>query len=55
MFKATFLKGRVQRFSIQVVVNKRFLLILKKILVQIRLIVLQKNAKRAHFNSKFQF
>jgi len=48
------IKGRVHCFSMQVVMNKCFLLFLnpKKSLAQIRLVVFEKNAKNAHFNSK---
>jgi len=42
-----FLKDRVQCFSMQVVINKCFLLNLEKILTQTRLVVIEKNA---HFN-----
>jgi len=41
------LKGRVQCFSMQVVMNKYFLLNRKKNLAQIRLDVFEKNAKNA--------
>jgi len=46
------LKGRVQYFSMQVVMNKCFLLNSEKNLVQICLVVFEKNAKNTHFNSK---
>jgi len=41
------IKGRVQCFSMQVVMNKCFLLNPEKILTQTRLVVFKKNA---HFN-----
>jgi len=46
-----YFKGRVQSFSMQVVMNKCFLRP-KKTLAQIRLAVFEKNAKTAHFNSE---
>jgi len=46
-------KGRVQCFSMQVVINKYFLLNLeKKNLSQIRLVVFEKNSKTSQFNSE---
>jgi len=43
----------VQCFSMQVVINKCFFLNSeKKKLAQIRLVVFEKNAKNAHFNSE---
>jgi len=45
------LKCRVQCFSMQVVMNKCFLLNPEKNLVQIRLVVFE-NTKNAHFNSE---
>jgi len=41
------LKGRVQCFSMQAVMNKCFLLNPEKNLAQIRLVVFEKNAKNA--------
>jgi len=46
------LKGRVHCFSMQVVMTKCFLLNPDKNMAQIRLVVFEKNAKNAHFNSK---
>jgi len=43
-------KGRVNCFSMQVVMNKCFLLNPVKILAQIRLVVFEKNAKKLTFN-----
>jgi len=45
------LKGRVQYFLMQVVINKCFLLNPKKKLAQIRLVVFEKNTK-THTNSE---
>jgi len=45
-------KGRAQCFSMQVVMNKCFLLNPEKNLAQIHLVVFEKNAKKAHFNSE---
>jgi len=50
-FATILLKGRVHCFSMQVVINKCFLLNPEKKLAQIRLIVFEKNAK-THFNSE---
>jgi len=47
-----FFKGLVQCFSMQVVMNKCFLLNPEKKLAQICLVVFEKNAKIAHFNSE---
>jgi len=44
------LKGWVQCFSMQVVMNKCFLLNPERFLAQIRVVVLDKNAKIAHFS-----
>jgi len=46
------IKGRVQYFSVQVVMNKCFFLVLKKKLAQICLVIFEKNAKSTHFNFK---
>jgi len=46
------LKGRVHCFSMQVVMNKYFLLNPEKILAQIRLVVFEINAKNAPLISK---
>jgi len=45
-------KGRVQYFSLQVVMNECFLLSRKKNLAQIRLVVYEKKGKKCTFNSK---
>jgi len=45
-------KGRVHCFSMQFVMNKCFLLNPEKKLAQIHLVVFDKNAKNAHFNSE---
>jgi len=42
----------MQCFSMQAVMNKCLLLNLKKNLAQIHLVVFEKNAKNAHFNSE---
>jgi len=48
-----YFKGRVHCISMQVVMNKCFLLNPEKNnLAQIRLIVVEKNAINAHFNSE---
>jgi len=39
-------------FSMQVVMNKYFLLDAEKKFAQIRIVVFEKNAKTAHFNSE---
>jgi len=44
MNKNTDFKGQMHRFSMQVVMNKCFLLNLEKNLAQIRLVVYEKNA-----------
>jgi len=44
----TKIKGRVHCFSMQVVINKCFLLNPEKNLTQIRLVVIEKNAKNPH-------
>jgi len=46
------IKGRVHCFSMQVVMNKCFLLKSGKKLAQIRLVVFKKNAKIAHLIPK---
>jgi len=43
-------KGRVQCFSVQIVMNKCILLNLEKNLAQIRLVVFEKNAKNVYFD-----
>jgi len=48
--KCMCIKRRVQCFSMQVVINKCFPLNPEKGLVQIHLVVFEKNAKNAHFN-----
>jgi len=44
------LKGRVHCFSMQVGMNKCFLLNPESKLAQIRLAIFEKNAKKVHFN-----
>jgi len=46
------IKGRVHCFSMQVVMKKCFLLNPGKKLAQILLVIFEKNAKNAHFNSE---
>jgi len=46
------IKGRVQCFSMQVVMNKCFLLNPEKNFAQISLVVFEKNSKNTHFNSE---
>jgi len=46
------IKGQVHCYSIQVVMNKYFLLNPEKNLAQICLFVFKKNTKNAHFNSE---
>jgi len=48
MVLSEMLKGSVQYFSMQVVINKCFFLNPEKNLAQIRLAVFEKNAKIAH-------
>jgi len=50
--RVTYLKGRVHCFSMQVVINKCFLLNLEKKLALIRLVVFEKNTKKANFTSE---
>jgi len=49
---AFFFIGRGQYFSMQVVMNKCFLLNPEKNLAQIGLVVFEKNANNTHFNSE---
>jgi len=46
------IKSQVQCFSMQIIMNKCFLLNSEKKLAQNRLVVFEKNAKNAHFNSE---
>jgi len=46
------IKGQVQSFSMQVVINKSFFLDPEKNLAQICLVIFEKNAKNVHFNSE---